>query len=135
MHRKTCSDERGISLVEVVVALGIFSVVLISLTGLMFTMARQSRLTAYSTARTAAVQSASAWAQGVPWDSIGAATGCVADTAGALPYTRCTSVQTVSQDFKQLQVIITPSSASGVRADTVVVSRAKPQNLSPLYVP
>lgn len=127
-------SDAGASLLEVVVALGIFSIVLVSLTGLLFTMARQSRLTAYSTARTAAVQSASAWAQGVAWDSIGGAVGCVADTAGTLPYTRCTTVQTVSLTLKRLQVVVTPDTASGVHADTVVVSRAKPQNLSPLYV-
>ncbi len=125
----------GVTLLEVVVALGIFSVVLIALVGMMFSMAHQTRLTAYGTARTAATQSASAWAQSVAWDSIGGSVGCVLDTAGPLTYTRCTTVQNVGYRLKRLQIVVAPDSVTGVGPDTVTVNRQKPQQLSPLYLP
>lgn len=127
--------ETGVTLLEVVVALGLFSVVLIALVGMMFSMAHQTRLTAYGTARTAAAQSASAWAQAVAWDSIGGSVGCVADTAGPLRYTRCTTVQTVGYRLKRLQIVVAPDSATGLGPDTVTVDRHKPQRRSPLYSP
>jgi len=127
--------DAGVSLLEVVVALGLFSVVLIALVGMMFSMAHQTRLTAYGTARTAAVQSASAWAQTVAWDSIGSSVGCVADTAGPLRYTRCTTVQNVSYRLKRLRIVVAPESVTGIGPDTVTVNRQKPQQLSPLYSP
>jgi type II secretory pathway pseudopilin PulG len=135
MRPERLRRDHGVSLIEVVVALGIFSVVIISLVGMMFSMARQARLTAYGTARTAAVQSASAWAQSVPWDNLGTSVGCVADSAGPLRYTRCTTVQDIGYRLKRLQVVVLPDSAAGVHADTVTVDRNKPQQLSPLYLP
>jgi hypothetical protein len=119
------------SLIEILVALGILSIVLISLGGLMFQVARHTRRSAAVGYRSAAVAGAGTWAQSLPWDSIDGATGCGLDTSGLLLYTRCTSVQSPSGRLKEIQVVVTPSGPLTVAPETVVVYRTKPKTVSP----
>jgi hypothetical protein len=122
------------SLIEVLVALGIMSVVLISLGALMFQVARHTQRAAAVGYRSAAVTSAGSWAQGLAWDSIDGATGCSQDTSGLLAYTRCTSVQNPSGRLKEIEVVVTPSGLLAIAPETVVVYRTKPKNASPFSV-
>jgi hypothetical protein len=114
------------------IALSILSVVLVSLAGLMFQMGRHTRRSGGVASRTAAVQSALAGVQTVPWDSLPNLVGCVADTAGTLPYTRCVELQTLTTRLRSLRVIVVPSDPF-LRPDTIVVRRNRPRSSSPLY--
>lgn len=116
------SGEAGISLIEIVMALSILAVVLISLGGVMFQVARYTQHSAEATNRSAAIASTVAWAQALPWDSIYGAAGCVTDTAGTLSYVRCTTIATPSADLRTIDVVVTPTTG---RADTVEVTRCK----------
>lgn len=122
------------SLIEVLVALAIMSVVLISLGGLMFQVARHTQRSAAVGYRSAAVTSAGTWAQGLPWDSIDGSTGCSQDTSGLLVYTRCTSVLSPSGRLKEIEVVVTPSGLLAIAPETVVVYRTKPKTVSPFNV-
>ena len=122
------------SLIEVMVALGILSVVLISLGGLMFQVARHTQRSAAVAYRSAAVTSAGSWAEGLAWDSIDGATGCAQDTTGLLVYTRCVSVQSPSGRLKEIQVVVSPSGLLPIAPETVVVFRGKPKTASPFNV-
>lgn len=122
-RRKT---QAGITLVEVMVALTILSVVLISLGGLMFHVARQTQMSAASTYRAAAVQRASAWVEGLPWDSLapgGPAVGCLAGASGPMTYDRCVTIVNETAQMRRVMVVISPTGPLAVRPDTLVVLR------------
>lgn len=115
------------TLVEVVVALGILSLVLMALGGLMFQVSLQTRRSAALSYRGAAAQKAQALVEALPWDSLGGAVGCVTDTAGQLAYTRCLTVQNVTAKQKRITVVLTSTGNLVVAPDTLVVDRTKPQ--------
>ncbi len=127
-------SEAGISLIEIMIALSILAVVLISLGGLMFQMARHTRQSAAVAYRSAAATSAATWIQGLPWDSIDGAVGCTADTSGLLTYDRCMSVYNVSATLKRATVAISPTGQLVVQPDSIVVERSKPRLPSTLRV-
>jgi hypothetical protein len=124
-------------------ALTILSVVMMSLGGLMFQVARHTRLSSSVALRSAAAQNAASWAQGLPWDSIPLATGWINDTVGGNVFRRSTSCDTgcpasscPTCAYRKIRMTITPQgNLSGrVRPDTVYVVRAKPRTTAPLKV-
>jgi hypothetical protein len=119
--------ETGLSLVEIVVALAILTTVLVSLGAMMFQVGRYTQHSALATYRSAATLRSAAWAQALPWDSIGGAVGCANDSTGQLNYVRCATVTTVSPRLKTIRVVITPSGWEAGRADTVLITRSKPR--------
>lgn len=127
----------GVTLMEIVVALGILSVVLISLGALMYQVSSHTRRSAAASYLSAAVQSAQAWVEAVPWDSLNSTTalaaivGCRTDTTGQLVYSRCTTVTDVGSTLKRIQVVLQPTGNLVAPPDTVLVYRAKPLPLSP----
>lgn len=128
-----CRDARGVSLIEIVVALGILSVVLVSLTGILWQMGRHTRMSGVAAARTAARESASSLAHAVRWDSIPSLVGCAADSTAGLNYTRCYEVANLSAAVRQVRVIIAPSAL--LFPETTVVLRTRPQQRSPFNTP
>ena len=127
--------EHGISLVEVMVALTILATVLISLGGLMYQVASQTRRSAMVTHRSAALQSSEAWLQKLPWDSIPSAVGCVADSSGIFLYNRCVTYSVPTTGRRRIRIVIAPTGAFVTRPETLVVDRIRPRLLSTLRVP
>jgi prepilin-type N-terminal cleavage/methylation domain-containing protein len=124
--------EAGVTLVEIMIALAILSVVLISMSGLMFQVSLQTRRAATLGYLSAAVQMAQTRVEGLPWDSLGSfsAIGCTTDTTGQLVYTRCTSVRG-HPVFDTIRVVLTPTGALTAPPETVTVYRASPRVSSP----
>lgn len=120
------------TLIEVMVALGILSVVLMSLGGLMYEIARQTRRSALATYRAAASRSASSWIQLLPFDSLDNAIGCTADSVGILEYNRCVTLSNVSGTRKSITIVIQPTGNLITTPDTQVLERARAQLPSPL---
>lgn len=129
---RSARGEAGISLVEIMIALSILATVLVALGGLMFQVARHTRQSAAAGYRSAAVTSAGAWAQGLPWDSLDGIVGCSSDTTGLLAYSKCVTVQNISLKLKRVTVVISPTGQLVVAPETVVVDRNKPRLPSPL---
>lgn len=127
-------SERGVSLVEVMIALAILSAVLIALGSLMYQVARHNTDSAAVGYRSAAVTSAASWAERIPWDSIDGAIGCQNDTTGQLIYVRCLSVQSLSAGHKSITVVVSPTGRLVVAPDTVTVERRRTLSLSPFKV-
>ena len=130
--------ERGVGLVEIMLALTILSLTMMSLGALMFQVARGTRQAAQVAYRSAAIQTAGGWAQTLPWDSIPTRIGWSGkDTIGQLVYQRYMSYAD-STKYRILTVIIRPdtaaASSSRIRAETVTVVRAKPLKAAPLKV-
>jgi prepilin-type N-terminal cleavage/methylation domain-containing protein len=130
VRRKAC-NERGVTLIEIMLALMILSVVLMSLAGLMFQVARQTRGSTAATYRAAAVQQASTWVEGLPWDNIASAAGCTAEETGLLDYTRCLSYEDVSEGLKKLTVVVAPSGVFTALPESLIVYRSRIRNLPP----
>ncbi|MEX1998281.1 MAG: prepilin-type N-terminal cleavage/methylation domain-containing protein [Gemmatimonadales bacterium] len=128
-------NRRGVSLVEVVVAIAILSTTLLALSGLMWQMARQGRYAGYATARAAALETAASQAQGAAWDSLSTLVGCANDSIASFTYTQCYELTTVSNSLRTVRVIVSPASLFTLKAETLTVQRHKPLLPSPLYRP
>lgn len=127
-------SERGVSLIEVMIALAILSAVLIALGSLMYQIARHTADSAAVGYRSAAVTSVASWAEQIPWDSIDGAVGCQNDSSGQLVYVRCASVQAMSSGHKSIMVVVSPTGRLTAAPDTVVVERRRKLSLSPFKV-
>jgi prepilin-type N-terminal cleavage/methylation domain-containing protein len=128
------NPESGMSLIELMVALGIFVVVLMSLGGLMYEIAQGSQKSALATYRAAASQHATAWIRGLDFDSLSTAVGCTADTTGVLVYNRCITVANASTNRKTVTVVIQPTGDLITNPDTQVVERTTTIGSSALVV-
>lgn len=126
------SNRSGLTLVEVLVAVSIMSVVLVALGGLMFDVARQTRQSAATTYRAAAIQRAAATLEALPWDSIAGAAGCTSGVSGELPYTKCISVVDSTPRMKIVTLVITPTGPLAVKPDSASVVRHRPRPASPI---
>lgn len=135
MFRERASNEHGISLLEIMIALTILSTVLLSLSGLMWQMGRHTRVSGAVTVRTATLESAATLAESVTWDSLLAIVGCTADTTAQLEYTLCYEVQNVSPQLWEVRVIIAPTVPATLLSDTLTIRRAKPKQASTLNGP
>lgn len=116
-------------------ALAILATVLLSLTGMMWQMGRNTRLAGTAAYRTAALESGGALARSVPWDSLNAVAGCASDSSATLTYTRCIDVTDVVDGLKQIRIVITPTSGVVLHPETLAVFRNRPLPTNPLYVP
>ena len=130
--RMRLARNRGVSMIEIMLALTILAIALLAMGGLMWQVAQHTRRATAVGYRTAAAASAAAWVQSVPWDSLDAWASCQADTIGLFTFDRCLTVQTLSLKLKRATVAIQSTGALSVRPDTVVVDRNKPRLLSPL---
>jgi prepilin-type N-terminal cleavage/methylation domain-containing protein len=119
-------DAAGVSLIEIMIAMSILATVLVALGGLMFQVARHTRQSAAAGYSSAAVTSAGAWAQTLPWDSLPGAAGCVDDTIGQFTYSRCTTVANRTSRLRRVTVVISPTGVLTPQPDTIVVDRHKP---------
>jgi len=126
--------DRGVSLVEVVVALALLSIVLLALTGIMWQMGRHTRRASLVGARGAALASAASLAESARWDSLDALVGCATDTSAQMVYTRCFEVGPITGGVRQVRAIVVPAGGALV-PETLTVSRTRPRSRSPLYAP
>lgn len=122
-------NSRGVSLVEVMVALTILSSVLVALGGLMFQVGRQTRVSARETYQAAAIQQGAAYMEALPWNDIDGAAGCTTDSTGLLEYRRCIAV-TSAGNSKRATVIVSPLGAFAGAPDTITVYRHRPRAVS-----
>ena len=118
-------NRNGFSLIEVMIAMTILSVVLIALGGLMFQVAEQTRTSAKATYRAAATQKTAAYIQALPWDSIDGASGCTADSSGLMAYDRCISVIDSTARIKRVTLVIASTGVFAALPETLMVYRVK----------
>jgi hypothetical protein len=109
------------------VALGILSVVLVALGGLMYQVSVRTRSSTARAFLSAAMQDAQSRVEAAPWDSLPslANPACVTDTSGQLVYNRCTTVIDTA-DLRRVQVVVIPIGNLTAPANTLVVYRVEP---------
>lgn len=123
-------------MIEVMLALTLLSVVLMSLGGLMYQMARRTHVSGLIALRSAAQVNAAAWGQAVPWDSIPNQVGWTsADSIGQLVFRRWMTY-TTDGTWRTMTIVINPEGRGAmlVQPETLTVTRAKPISTAPLKI-
>ena len=120
---------RGVSVVEILVALTLFGAVAVAMGGLSLVVARRADANDVFTKRTAVIQQQMNWLQALPYDSVVKKEGTTEVTDGPFPHTREVMVEQ-NGTRTRVTVKITPSRAPG-SVETITFDRAKPTT-SPL---
>jgi prepilin-type N-terminal cleavage/methylation domain-containing protein len=129
-HRSSRRRRRGFSLAEIVVAMGLLSIVLMSLTKISFTLSKRSRDNSIVAKRTFAMIKEANKFGAMPYATLTAfSTASRTVTDGDFTYTRTLSITTTGNNTI-VKIKITPS-LDATRFDSVLVYRSKPA-VSPL---
>jgi prepilin-type N-terminal cleavage/methylation domain-containing protein len=127
--RNVAGSCEGFTLVEVMVALTITLVVVMSLAAGSATMARMSGASAGLVRRSASMDEVATAVATMPWADLPSGTTCE-DVSGDFPYERCVSVSNVSSKRKQITVVITPEDPR-TPPDTITMERGRVATTKP----
>jgi hypothetical protein len=120
---------RGVSVLEILVALTLFGTVAVAMGGLSLVVARRAEANDVFTKRTAVLQQQMNWLQALPYDSVMKKDGTTEVTEGPFPHTREVTVEQHGSRTR-VTVKITPKRAPG-SVETIAFDRARPTT-SPL---
>ncbi|MEX2182065.1 MAG: prepilin-type N-terminal cleavage/methylation domain-containing protein [Gemmatimonadaceae bacterium] len=117
---------RGVSLIEVMVAVTLLGVMVTAHTLVTMRYALRNRVAAVGVNRAAAISTAVDLFSTMPYTSLGANTGCeTIDDQSDYVHDRCVTLTTPTGTITRVQIIIVPANAA-LRPDTVTVDRAQP---------
>jgi type II secretory pathway component PulJ len=124
MNSKTVIESReGFTLVEIMVALTITLIVVMSLAAGSATVAKMSGGSAGRVWRSASMDEAATAIATMPWADLPSGTTCD-DVSGDFPHEQCISVSDVSSKRKQITIVITPDDPN-VAPDTITMERGR----------
>jgi prepilin-type N-terminal cleavage/methylation domain-containing protein len=127
--------KRGFSLIEVLVALTLLSIILMGLARVTFQMAASGRSNDTVAKRNAALVEEANKFNAMPFDSLATVSTATKDlTFGDFKFQRRLVVTTVSSTYKTVRIVVTPYLGNVLTAsqkDSVLVTRTKPAG-SPL---
>lgn len=123
-------DRRGVGLIEVVMAIAMFTIVITALTPVLVFRSRLERLSTAQTYRWALSAEAINRVNATPAAVISTGTTC--DTAAALPiqFSRCVTITNISTRLQRATVVVLPIQFRWIPGDTVTLDRAN--NVGPL---
>ena len=121
----------GFALVEVMVAMVLFSIATLGLAAMSVVVARRAVTSAATTSRAATMGEQFDRLQAMPFDSLAARAGCTVITGPPLPHTRCVTITSLPNNKLQVRLIVTPTDPK-LRADTTTFTRAKGAKDNPL---
>lgn len=117
---------RGISLIEVMVAVTLLGLMATVHTVVTMRYALRNRVAAVGVDRAAAISTAVDLFSTMPYASIASNTGCATITSqAAYPHQRCVTIANPTQAITRVQIIIVPTNTA-FRRDTVRVDRSLP---------
>ncbi|OLB17729.1 MAG: hypothetical protein AUH12_03870 [Gemmatimonadetes bacterium 13_2_20CM_69_8] len=120
-------SEAGFSLVELLVAITLLSLVLVSVAQLNVALARRFYALSGGAARSAVVAQQVNQFTAMPFDSLKSKSGTITVNQPPLPYTRKVTVDSLSPKLRRVTIVITPLN-SVFAPDTLVLQRSKPGN-------
>ncbi len=125
---------RGFSLIEVMVAMTLLSIVMMSLAKISVSVATRARMNDLVAKRNAALQLESNKFVTVPFDSLrNWSTTTKTFTRGNFEYTRRLTITQVTAMRYTVKVVVTPTTNSS-KKDSVIIDRTKPPTGSPMCV-
>ncbi|HEY7407487.1 MAG TPA: prepilin-type N-terminal cleavage/methylation domain-containing protein [Gemmatimonadaceae bacterium] len=122
---------RGITLIEVVVALTIFALVTVGIAGFTTQVAEGSRINSLASVRAGALAAQVNRLEVLPYDTLPTRVGCTSISAGLVPRTECVAVQDIVAGRRRVTFILRPNNTA-LRPDTVVLERTRPRQYHPL---
>ncbi|HXY68716.1 MAG TPA: prepilin-type N-terminal cleavage/methylation domain-containing protein [Gemmatimonadales bacterium] len=122
---------RGFTLVEIMMAVVIFSVVILSLVGLSYRVAKYSTRATDQALGMSALLAKVDRAATIPFDSLPTLVGCDTTQSGLYRVWGCTAVTILSPRLDSVQIIVT-STLPAARPDTVNMQRGKERRPVPL---
>lgn len=122
---------RGITLIEVVVALTVFAMVTAGIAGFTTQVARGSRLNSLASVRAGALAAQINRLEVLPYDTLPSRAGCTSISAGLVPRTECIAVQDLAVGRRRVTFILRPDNTA-LRPDTVILERTRPRQYHPL---
>jgi prepilin-type N-terminal cleavage/methylation domain-containing protein len=125
---------RGISLIEVVVAMTLFAVVLTGVAALTTQVARSAQLSSAATQRSAALAVGLNQLEALPYDSLPSRQGCRNVASTSFARRECVTVTNVAPRVRRVQFTLTPVNTV-LRPDTITFDRARPTPGNPLNLP
>jgi len=136
LRRRTVPDNaatqrRGITLLEVAIAMTMFAIVTVGIASFTAQVARGSRLNSLGTVRAGALAAQINRLEVLPYDTLPTRVGCTSVSTGLLPRTECVSVQDVVVGRRRVTFILRPNNTA-LRPDTVVLVRTKPKPFHPI---
>lgn len=117
--------QAGFSLVEIVVAMVLLSLVLLGVAQLTFILARGTATVAGGAARGGILAQQVNQFAAMPFDSLKGKAGTLTVNKPPLPYVRTITVDSLSPKLRRVTIIVTPLN-SAFKADTLVLQRTKP---------
>jgi prepilin-type N-terminal cleavage/methylation domain-containing protein len=123
---------RGFSLIEVMIAMTLLSIVMMSLAKISVSVATRGRLNDLVAKRNAALQVESNKFVTVPFDSLrNWSTSTKTFTRGTFSYTRRLTITAVGLTRYTVKVVVTPTTNTA-KKDSVIIDRTRPPTGSPL---
>ena len=123
-------DLRGVSLIEVLVALILLSIALSSLASLSYQVAQRSYGSSTASFATGIATEQLGLLSVLPWDSIAAQAGCETVSDPEFPHERCVTITEISKRMREITLTIDPN-LPFAKTDTVVFRRARPRTSNP----
>jgi prepilin-type N-terminal cleavage/methylation domain-containing protein len=114
----------GFTLVEIMMAVVIFSIVILSLVGLSFRVAKYSTRATDQALGMATLLSQVDRATTTPFDSLIHLVGCDTTVSGGVRITGCTTVTKISPRLDSIRIIVR-TTLPNTRPDTIALLRAK----------
>lgn len=119
-------NRRGVSLIEVMVAVTLLGLIATVHTVVTMRYALRNRIAAIGVNRAAAISNAVDLFTTMPFASVATNTGCTTiTTPSAYAHTRCVTTTAVTGTITRVQIIITPTNTA-FRPDTVSLDRSAP---------
>jgi prepilin-type N-terminal cleavage/methylation domain-containing protein len=122
---------RGMTLIEVAVALTVFAIVTVGVASFTAQVAKGSRMNGIASARAGALAAQVNRLEVLPFDSLPSRAGCTSVSSGYLPRTECISVEDVNARRRRVTFILRPNNTA-FRPDTVIFERTRPAPFHPL---
>ncbi len=122
---------RGITLIEIVVALTIFALVTVGIAGFTTQVAKGSRINSLAAVRAGALAGQINRLEVLPYDTLPSRAGCTSVSTGLVPRSECVVVQDVVAGRRRVTFILRPNNTA-LRPDTVILERTLPRAYHPL---
>jgi len=121
----------GFTLVEIMMAVVIFSMVILSLVGLSFRIAKSSTRATDQALGMAALLSRVDQASSTPFDSLPNLVGCDTTASGLYRVVGCTMITSTTPRLDSIQIIV-KTTLAGSRPDTITMQRGEERRPVPL---
>jgi prepilin-type N-terminal cleavage/methylation domain-containing protein len=131
VSRYAAAARRGMTLIEVAVALTVFAIITVSVATFTAQVAKGSRINGIATVRAGALAAQVNRLEVLPYDTLPSRQGCVSISTSPLPRTECVTVEDLAVGRRRVTFILRPNNTA-LRPDTVIMVRTRPRAFHPL---